>query len=405
MLESKASPCNKSTCCYYYDKFNCQDGIVKNLLFEFMEKKGNKMSINGKKYNKNCKNIFFNFPVRLIALVLLLSFMGTPGYGFTRKLVADYSEQQAGNISHYVVLQKKNAGEWVRFEKLFTEACKDGSCTMELDLEPESEYAFRAFFKNAAGDGNAAQIFYRTGRVSPAENLSPGINAVYTMISDTSVLIQGTVQDASHVDLRISGNKAIQNFGYPVFNFTLDIDELSSILLEAEDIHGNKTVSNIDIKSLSRGDSDPIQSDPEPQTHPISPATPGKDTVSGIEENPALYYFFDYIQRVYAKDGLNVSQGGVYNTLEIFVAAVRAACDLVNAYRYYTALYSLNGFDESAYLADKLADLAVQDPATWGGSSPEDLRAFLWSLGMTPFAHYIIYGEIEGNVGPYVLAR
>ncbi len=345
------------------------------------------MPINRKKYNKNCKNIFVHFPVQVIPLVLLLFFMGTPGYGFTRKLVADYPDGQAGNISHYVVLTKKNTGNWVRYEKPFAEACAGGTCIMELDLDPESDYAFKAFFKNAAGDGNAAQIFYKTGKLAPAEGNPPVITATSTLISDTLVLIQGRVQDSSHVDVRVLGNKTIQNFGYSDFNFTLDIAGASSILLEAEDIHGNITVATIHPTSSSVENS--LQSTPLPVEPVTPPGNPGQSN--------------SYVRYIYEKEALMPNQTGVYNTLEIVVAAIRAACAFADTYRYFQALYAWNAFDEIAYLEDKLADLVLEDPATWYHSSVQDLREYLLSFGMTPFTHYMIYGEMEGNFGPYFL--
>lgn len=358
------------------------------------------MLINGKKYNKNCNHIFVHFSVQVISLVMVLFFMETPGYGFTRKLVADYPDGQAGNISHYVVLKKKNAGNWVRFEKPFAEACTGGTCTMELDLDPESDYAFKAFFKNAAGDGNAAQIFYKTGKLAPAEDNPPVITATSTLISDTLVLIQGKVQDSSHVDVRVLGNKTIQNFGYPDFNFTLDVAGASSILLEAKDIHGNMSVATLHTTSLSI--ENPLQSTPLP-LQPVTPATQANQTPYVFEENSASELFFYYVRYIYAKEAFMMNQTGVYNTLEIVVAAIRAACAFADTYRYFQALYALNPFDETAYLEDKLADLILEDPVTWGNSSVEDLRAYLLSFGMTPFIHYMIFGVMEGNPGPYFL--
>ena len=184
--------------------------------------------------------------VQGLVILLLLFLTHTSALGFTRKIVADYLDRDMKNISHYVVLMQETHGESVRFEAPFTEACIDGTCTMELELYPETKYQFKVFFMNSAGEGKAKHFFYRTGKVEPVENNLPVINAIYYIISSSKAWILGTVNDESHVDVRINGTQAIRNLG-SFFYFLIDIDGPTSVLLEAKDIHGNIAVTNVNI--------------------------------------------------------------------------------------------------------------------------------------------------------------
>jgi S-layer protein len=57
-----------------------------------------------------------------------------------------------------------------------------------------------------------------------------------------------------------------------------------------------------------------------------------------------------------------------------------------------------NAFDESEYLATKLADLQADavTSADWAGKTVDDLRAVLAAAGLSALGHYQAYGKIEG---------
>jgi hypothetical protein len=185
---------------------------------------------------------FFVFPARLICtLSLALILWCGSALGLTKQITADYSNQNSNHISHYVVVQKnRTTHHQIRLEAPFFRACANGTCTMPLDLAPDTEYEFTVFFKNAAGDGSSRQITYKTGKEWLFEKNPPIINARHTMISPTRALVTGSVYDASHVDVRIPGSSESQNLGYAHFSFEVDIiPPQQTLFLEAEDVHGN----------------------------------------------------------------------------------------------------------------------------------------------------------------------
>ncbi len=126
--------------------------------------------------------------------------------------------------------------------------------------------------------------------------------------------------------------------------------------------------------------------------------------IEGLSPNAS----FDQGQYLYGK-GVQMYQAGGYGSIPKAIAAFKAAWPY-DPYRHYLlygaaeGLNPLNNFDENAYLTDKLADLAMADPSGWGSSNIAYLRTALASAGMTPLSHYLAFGELEGNCGPYPLA-
>jgi hypothetical protein len=117
---------------------------------------------------------------------------------------------------------------------------------------------------------------------------------------------------------------------------------------------------------------------------------------------------FDQGQYVYGK-AAQMFQAGGYGSISDAITAFKTAWPY-DAYQHYL-LYGvaegvkpLGNFDEDAYLTDKLADLAAADPSGWAGRDIAYLRTALASAGMTPLRHYLAYGELEGNRGPYPIA-
>jgi hypothetical protein len=118
---------------------------------------------------------------------------------------------------------------------------------------------------------------------------------------------------------------------------------------------------------------------------------------------------FDQGQYLYAK-GVRMYQTGNYGTVSEAIAAFKAAWpgDPYLHYLFYGAAEGLSpkgGFNEDAYLSDKLSDLAAADPSGWGGRNIAYLRSVLASVGMSPITHYLTYGRLEGNDGPYPVDR
>jgi len=177
--------------------------------------------------------------ILLFTFSLSIFIQNISAHAFTRKLVVNYSDRDANNISHVVVTQQKNYIEWLGIEKPFSEVCAAGECIVEIDLDPESEYEFMVYFKNSVGNGRTVSCSFKTGKIEPVENNPPIINVTHSKISDSKVFFQGTVHDESHVELRIQGNKSILNSGYTDFNFEIDIQGSTNLILEAKDIHGN----------------------------------------------------------------------------------------------------------------------------------------------------------------------
>jgi len=65
------------------------------------------------------------------------------------------------------------------------------------------------------------------------------------------------------------------------------------------------------------------------------------------------------------------------------------------AYGAVEGINPSNSFDESEYLAKKLASIQANDPE-WSGKTVDDLRNLLALLGMTALDHYLTYGQYEG---------
>lgn len=355
-----------------------------------------------------------------IAIFFSISLSYNCASGFTRKLVADYQDQDADNISYYVVLYQKNLEDWVRVEMPFEDVCADGTCTMEIELDPESEYVFQAFFSNDAGDGEAAWLSYETGRVEPVESNSPELSVEYIVLSKTQALITGAVTDESHVDVRMSGIEAIQNLGYSDFSFEVDIYGSTPIVLEAIDIHGNSVVMNVNIIPLSGFDKDYYLEAKLAALQAVDPDWIGEDVehlesvllslglsaeshysqygyLEGIEPNA----YFNHSEYMLAKADSLYASGG-YTSAQDALAAFIAAWpwDAYQHYILYGAAEGINPsnrFDETAYLSDKLA--ALRDEGNeWGYASVDELRAYLASLGLTVISHYLDYGINEGLV-------
>ncbi len=123
--------------------------------------------------------------------------------------------------------------------------------------------------------------------------------------------------------------------------------------------------------------------------------------------NPNAYFNRD--QYTYAKGVQMAQSGGSYNNVLEAMAAFRAAWPF-DAYQHYLmygaseGIDPSNSFDESAYLADKLADLQASSAATWGTRDVAYLRGYLAANGFTALTHYLAFGATEGNGGPYPVA-
>jgi len=115
----------------------------------------------------------------------------------------------------------------------------------------------------------------------------------------------------------------------------------------------------------------------------------------GLEPNQ----YFSHSEYVLAKAAAMNNSGG-YPSVDAARAAFNAAWpyDAYQHYLLYGAAEGINpsnSFDESAYLADKLAALRAEG-SDWDNKTIDDLRDIFASYGMTVLDHYLLYGRYEG---------
>jgi hypothetical protein len=118
----------------------------------------------------------------------------------------------------------------------------------------------------------------------------------------------------------------------------------------------------------------------------------------GYLEGLAPNQYFNHSEYILAK-ATALCDAGLYASVEEATAAFNAAWtgDAYLHYLVYGAAEGINpsnDFDESSYLADKLA--ALQASGVWLGKTIDELRSLLASLNMTALDHYLNYGWKEG---------
>ena len=117
--------------------------------------------------------------------------------------------------------------------------------------------------------------------------------------------------------------------------------------------------------------------------------------LEGLEPNQ----YFNHSEYILAK-ATAMNHSGTYSSVEEAQAAFKAAWpyDAYQHYLQYGAAEGINpsnSFDESEYLADKLAALRAED-SDWDYKTIDDLRILFDSYGMTVLDHYMNYGAAEG---------
>lgn len=113
---------------------------------------------------------------------------------------------------------------------------------------------------------------------------------------------------------------------------------------------------------------------------------------------PNAYFDADEYKAAKVEDYWDNNQ---YLTKEDAEAAFEASWpgDAYEHYLMYGAAEGINpsnAFDESAYLADKLAALQAADPATWDSQSIDDVRDAFADAGLSALGHFLAYGQDEG---------